>query len=263
MSALSGLLLFATLATSTPPASSPTTTTATATTPQPSSSEGLLLLDLKAVGIEAAQAQVADGLLATVVTRRLGQLEEAHRPVLHTRAELVALSTVEAERMLTGCDADGSACFAEIANAVGARYVIGGSLGRLGDDVVVALSLIDTDTARTLSRVQATRPSSQVNGALVAAVDELLVPFDPPTRGVSPLVVGGGVAAGLGVVAGVLGFGAAGLFEGRLAPTSTATGDQKVQALALGPPALIVGGVGALLVVGGVTAVAIGLASGE
>ena len=225
-------------------------------------------MDLIAVDIAASQAKLIDGLVATAVSRRLARLPSAERPAMHTFEEFRTLAEVEAQRSITGCDDGSASCLAEIAGALGARYVVSGTLGTLGSEIVLQLTLLDTRTTRTLARGGASGGDvAALRAAIDDAVVEVLAPIDldrqsTPTRG-SPwgAIVGGSVAA-LGVTGAVVGFGGLALLDARLSPTSTATLPEKEQALELAWPALWVGVGGAAVAVAG-TAVAVLVPGGE
>lgn len=148
---------------------------------------------------------------------------------------------LEAQRQTLGCDQ--SSCLAEVAGALGAALVVYGSVGSLGDDVALTLNLFDSTAASSAGRVLVRAPSVGVLADRVpAAVDDLLARRGPassrrrvlvldlattdaaaagPTSTAPPLapataveegemswlVVGGGAAAGLGLLA--VGVGAA------------------------------------------------------
>lgn len=62
--------------------------------------------------------------------------------------EIVAL---EADKQLIGCT-DESACLAEVAGALGARFVVFSQLGQLDETLVLTLNLFDADQAKSVGR---------------------------------------------------------------------------------------------------------------
>jgi len=237
----------------------------------PPVADAVLVLDLRPMGVAAEDTRVVDGLVAAAVATTVGRLPADARPLVHTSEELRTLSDVEARRTLVGCDDGSSTCIAELAGALGARYVVSGTLGRLEGDVVLQLSLLDTSTTRTLSRGNVTRTSvSALATAVPAVVDELLRPLVPAddvtpaaVGGPSAALIGGGALASVGVVAAVVGFGGLFVLDGRLGPGSGATTADKEQAIELAWPALIIGSVGAVAVVVGAVVAGVGLTSTE
>jgi len=191
---------------------------------------------------------------------------------MHTFEEFRTLADVEAQRTITGCDEGSASCLAEVAGALGARYVVSGTLGTLGAEVVLQLTLLDTRTARTLARGGASGADvAALRAAIDGAVVEVLAPIvevdvEVEARAASggpPWgAIVGGTVAGLGVTGAVVGFGGLALLDARLAPTSTATLPEKEQALKFAWPALWVGVGGAAVAVAG-TAAAVLLPGGE
>ena len=157
------------------PAWEPTTVSVTCARPAPArgarARRGLkvALLPLNALGgVSKETAQLLGDALAGELRRRPGV------SVL-TQSDVAALLGVERTRQMLGC-AD-SGCMADLGGALGADRVIHGSIGRVGDSLVVNLSALDPAKARTAASV-----SERLRGAgeeafldvLPALVDELL-----------------------------------------------------------------------------------------
>lgn len=190
--------------------------------PPPASRQRLLILNLDAAGVDPNSVKVINGL----VTQGLASSTSLE---VITSADLGALVNLEAERAASGCDT--TSCLAEIAGAMGTRFVVFGTVGRLGDVTLVQLSLYDSEAARPVGRQEV---RAQDEGELLDAVpaaartlvstivandDPLLMadapveepPPAPPTDessiGVLPIALfatGGGVAA-VSVLVGLLG----------------------------------------------------------
>ena len=100
-------------------------------------------------GVQAAAA--VDAPLATTVlddvTRALGAIDGL---AVISRTDIQTMISAEAERQLLGCDQ--ASCFAELSQAVGARYIVTGSVGRVGERPTIALSVLDTTELRALAR---------------------------------------------------------------------------------------------------------------
>ena len=73
-------------------------------------------------------------------------------------SDVKKMAALEAEKQTMGCD-DAGACLAELAGAMGARFVVFGDTAKLGTLTVVNLSLFDSQQARAVGRV-----SIQVKG---------------------------------------------------------------------------------------------------
>lgn len=171
----------------------------------------VLVLELERNNVDEA---IGDVLLAALVEA----MAEREIEVISS-ADLKQLADLEADRQATGCDT--TSCLAEIAGAMGARYVVFGALTSVDDLKVANLSLFDAEQAKPVGR-QTIRGESarELIDATPAAADALLVPLDLAPRALasssapatqsegSPLMpVGIGVAA-VGGVALVIGAGA-------------------------------------------------------
>lgn len=161
--------------------------------------ERLMVLELTRLG--DVGADVAQLLTAAMTD------EVAKRDVFSvmSQGELATILGVERQRQLLGCGNE--ECFQELAGAVGARFVLTGSLGRLGDAYQLSLQVMDTVRAQPLGR--STRIAKDVNSvrsSLAGAVAEAAaLPPPPQPSVVLPIaMVGVGAAAVVGGV--VLGF---------------------------------------------------------
>lgn len=171
-------------------------------------------------------------LLTDVVSTSLSH--DARVEVI-TADELQRMVELEAERQMAGCS--GGSCMAEIAGAAGARFVVFGNIGALGDELVLTLQLFDSSTAITSGRevVRGENANALADAApdavkgllaglpvtegrarlLVLGLKSLGVDDAAPAEAGSlavPITVIGGVvvAAGLAAVAGSFAFDAAG-----------------------------------------------------
>ena len=119
--------------------------------------------------------------------------------------ELQTMLGVERQRQLLGCsDASASACMAELADAIGARFVLSGSLTRLGDGYQLSLQTIDTAKAQPIGRSIriAKDPSVLIDQVPFAVAEATATTLPPPPSRVLPytliitgavFVLGGGV----------------------------------------------------------------------
>lgn len=109
------------------------------------------MLSALAFSLIAATTADADSaaLLTEMVTAALGK--EQKLDVLAS-ADVRRQLEVESSKQVLGC-AEEQSCLAEIANAMGARYVVYGKLGMLDDVVVLTLHLFDSEKAQAAGRV--------------------------------------------------------------------------------------------------------------
>jgi hypothetical protein len=110
----------------------------------------LLLLLQSLLSSSAGAVSRDDGQLLTSMVASAASAD-ARIDVL-TATDLKKAMDVEAGKMLL-CDAASSSCFAELAAAMDASQVLHGSLGTLGTDVVLNLSLFDSTRATAVGRV--------------------------------------------------------------------------------------------------------------
>jgi hypothetical protein len=96
---------------------------------------GVVVLPLVPLGgVPKETAQLLGDALAGELRRRAGV-------AVMTQADVAALLGVEKTRQMLGCSDAG--CMAEIGGALGADRVVHGSLGRVGDSLIVNLSALD------------------------------------------------------------------------------------------------------------------------
>jgi len=104
----------------------------------------LLVLDATGSEVEASTLTTTTEILTVELSRR------RDFEVL-SGADIRRLVALEADRVSVGCDLDAS-CLADIAGALGARYVVSSTVGKLGTLLVVTLSLFDASEGRAVSR---------------------------------------------------------------------------------------------------------------
>lgn len=173
----------------------------------------LLVLDLEPLEVPEAVGVV----LTSVVAVRLGR----HRRLDVTSGAEVAALLERAGRPGAACTGDEAACLLDVAGALGARHVVGGSVSRTDRLLQVSLSLLDSESAEVLSRVDF-RTADVVTASQVVpdALHNLLQPLfggdaralpEPPpqrtftapetVKGATVAGVTGGLGSFLGVVA--------------------------------------------------------------
>jgi len=130
----------------------------------------IALLDLQTSDDADKELATVLGTLLAERIARLGVFEVV------TQDDIRRLISFERMKTALTCEDDAS-CLAEIGGALGARYVITGSVGRLDDQFVVALSFIDSETVETLGR-ETVRARSAL--ALSSQIDDVLTRLTGP-----------------------------------------------------------------------------------
>ena len=124
-----------------------------------------------------------------------------------TQKDISTLLGLERQKQLLGCSDEAQSCLAELAGAIGARFVVSGSVTRLGDAYQLNLQTLDTVRTQTLGR--STRIASdlgRLQSLLPAAFAEAsATPAPVPPSNVVPVVLMGAGAAAA-VAAGVIFF---------------------------------------------------------
>ena len=106
----------------------------------------VLFLDLTAALVKPEEAKI----LTDMVSAELGQYDEYEAI---TSTDLRQMAALEAEKQSVGCS--DSSCLAELAGAMGARYVIFGSVGKLGEKFILTLNLFDSVEAKAVCVIPA------------------------------------------------------------------------------------------------------------
>lgn len=184
-----------------------------------------------AASVAAARVGAGESALLTDVAAA-SFAGHKHLDVVTSR-DLREVVELEASKQMIGC-ADDTSCLAEVAGAMGARYVVAGQLGALGERLVLTVSVFDAKRGGSAGREALQAASIEELSTLVdPAVDRLVALLEPPaagarekvlvldfkatasatppeaeppsTGGAGPaLVVGGGAAIGAGaLIAGV------------------------------------------------------------
>ena len=126
-----------TTATSTPTPPTPTATSTTAARPR------VLVLEPTSTVIDPATRGTIANLIIVEVAR------EKRLDVI-SAADVKRLAELEGEKQASGCSS--SDCLAELAGALGARYVVFGDVGPLGKQYLLNLNLFDSQTASAVNR---------------------------------------------------------------------------------------------------------------
>jgi hypothetical protein len=224
-------------------------------------SSSVLVLDLKPTNAEPELSQIVTDLVAV----SLGD-QRAFRVL--TSSDVRSALAVEAQKEAMGCDDE--SCLAEVAGAMGADYVVHGTVGLLGELTVVTMNLFDSSRAVSVGRATAqARDQAELPSAIDDATRKLVAdvgptgehvtphedpatPIEPNTGNpyMSPLFLVGGPLAVVGVLGATgLGIGAA-VMSAQLADGG-ASFEERESAKGLGQILVVGAGVsGALAVVG-------------
>lgn len=185
-------------------------TSGTSSRPAGQAKQRMLVLDLQALNENAEVAKVLSGLLTESVARY-----EEFETV--SSQDISALVSLEAEKQSMQCD--DNSCLGEIAGALGTRYVVFGSVGKLADLTVLQLNLFDADKAVSVGRQSIKgKDLAALSDEVDPAVAQLLAPLAPnapvaaaqPKTGASaaesnedlnwPMLIAGGATAAVGVI---------------------------------------------------------------
>lgn len=128
------------------------------------SPKSVLVLDTEPIGVEDAAGAVITNEIATA-------LAEHPEVRVVTRADLDDLLSLEQSKHLLGCRED-YACIAEISKGANTDLVLLSSIGNIGTQVVLTVTLIDSQRATPLSRISGT----------MSAVDQVADALDPLLR---------------------------------------------------------------------------------
>ncbi len=140
-------------------------------------------------------------------------------------SEIETMLGAERQRQLLGCGEDSTSCLTELAGALGAGFMLTGSLAKVGSVFQLNLSVVDTRNARTLGRSsKLARDFESLRMQVPYAVAEACgTPLPPPPSRVLPYTMIGVGAAALigGGVVGILGLNNESLVRGELAADDT------------------------------------------
>jgi TolB-like protein len=160
----------------------------------------LVVLALETAG--GAEPEVASALSQAITAEaaRRGYFE------VISAQEVATLLGMERQRQLLGCSEDQSACLAELSGALGARFVLSGSLAKLGEVWQLSLQTLDSQRAQPVGRsTRLARELAVLRAQLPVAVAEATAtPLPPPPSRLVPYSLLGAGAAAM-VVGGLVG----------------------------------------------------------
>ncbi|MDP1827405.1 MAG: hypothetical protein Q8L48_29315 [Archangium sp.] len=174
----------------------------------------VLLLSLCAAGVEKPRlvmlelspgAGVEASLTAPLTEAATGEVQRAGFFEVISSRDLQSLLGLERQKALLGCaDEAAKNCMTELSGALGARFVMSGTLARLGEAWQLTLTTLDSQKAQPLGRAtRLARSLENLRAMLPYAVAEATgTPLPaPPSRALPYTLIGVGVA---GVVFGVV-----------------------------------------------------------
>lgn len=160
----------------------------------------LAVLDLQATGAPPEMATALTEAITQEVSRR-GFFD------VIASADIRTLLGLERQKELLGCSDDAKSCTAELAGALGARFVLSGTLSKLGDAYQLSLQALDTQKAQPVGRsVRIASDAKELADQLPFAIAEATAtPLpQPPSRVLPVTLLAAGSAA---IVAGaIIGF---------------------------------------------------------
>ncbi len=159
----------------------------------------IAVLDLVPRGLPAADSNLPQ-FLAEMMTA-----EVASASGCRVIGQADVRSMVDFEATKQSCGEGDASCLAGIGAALGVQRIVAGSIGKLGDDYVLALRLVDIENSVVEQRAEEVVSSTpELRGAAKRAARAL---FSLPEAGfsISPLMIGGGVLALAGIGGGIYG----------------------------------------------------------
>lgn len=164
------------------------TATATEPTPTPTPTR-VLVMDVEGVNVSADDAAAATRVIASAAAEVTGF-------TVMSTADLRQMLDLEVDRMNTGCTQE--SCLTEFADAMGAELVVFAALSKLGDQTTATLSLYSSSTQQVRRRAIEGVSLSSLGPALRRETIALLKNREPASP--VPLIVGASVAV-VGVAA--------------------------------------------------------------
>ncbi len=136
----------------------------------------IAVADLKAEGVQASAASMITSLLAEALARD-------PRFSVRDQQDLKALLVHDMEKQLVGCNDPN--CYVDISKLVGADSIVSGKVGKVGQEVVLTVTRLDTE-GTVLARASAKAPTIELLSREVLAIAPKLLADDklsPPAQG--------------------------------------------------------------------------------
>ena len=127
--------------------------------------------------LEPSSDVVDKPTLNTIASLMLVELSKQHGLDVISASDVKRLAELEGEKQAMGC-AD-SSCLAELAGAMGARYVVFGDVGTLGSLMILNLNLFDSQKATAVNRTTVqSNGIEELPSKLAAGLVELAAPLN-------------------------------------------------------------------------------------
>lgn len=155
----------------------------------------LIVLDLTAAG--GVPTEVASAMTEAITTELAGK---KIFDVVSSK-DFQTLLGMERQKAALGCAADSGSCLSELAGALGAKFVLSGSLAKLGDTYQLSLQTLDSTRAQPMGRsTRLAKDLATLRAQLGYAVAEATAtpPPAPPSHVLSYSLIGGGGAVLIG-----------------------------------------------------------------
>jgi hypothetical protein len=188
----------------------------------PTQKPKLAVLDLTpGAGVDAAlTTPIVEAITAEV--QRRGYFE-----VLSQR-DIATLLGVERQKQLIGCTEQAGSCMTELSGALGARFVLSGTLARLGEAYQLTLNALDTQKAQPLGRSTKLAKDLDTLQLMIpyAVAEATTTPAPAPPSRVLPItLIGvGATAIVMGLLLGTLALNTQGQIQGELEAGATQVG---------------------------------------
>ncbi len=184
----------------------------------------LAVLDLQLSGVEKESASALYDSLVQEVSRR-GYFEVVSSKDIQT------LLGLERQKQVMGCGDAAQSCMAELAGALGSRFVLSGSLSRLGDALQLSLQMLDTQKSQPVGRaIRIAKDARALVATLPWAVAEATATPAPPQPSTAlpwTLVGLGAASLAVGAFAGIDAFSRDQALAGEFKNQDAATGVYK------------------------------------
>lgn len=162
----------------------------------PTDAPRLVVLDLQRVGAatDAEAASLNDVIVQLVTRTSLFQVV--------SQRDIATLLGVERQKQLLGCTEESANCLTELSGALDARYILSGTLNRIGATYQLTLQALDSRRGQPIGRsLKVSKSLEELRGLLPWAVaDATGGPQPQPPSRVGPvlLLVAGGLALAAG-----------------------------------------------------------------
>ncbi|MDP1826137.1 MAG: hypothetical protein Q8L48_22920 [Archangium sp.] len=159
----------------------------------------LLVQEFTVRGVDAALAEaITDGIGAEVDHR--GYFRSL------TSKDVQTILGVERQKQLLGCSPEASTCLTELAGALGAPYVLSGTLSRIGPSLQLSMQMLDVSKSMVVARsIRIARDVDTLRQLLPWALAEATATPAPPRPSKVPglaFIGAGSAAAAVGLALG-------------------------------------------------------------